>query len=127
MPDYCANIITIDSVPSFDDMVPFVPYFAVPNGCTYIDVFIKVPNNCYYIASDENHAPAAGACGAPGDLQNTIYLDISANCTDSTPTKLTKRLNYSEDPNGHILFIYVLDQTTGNVGGGAKTKKTMVG
>lgn len=124
MPDYCANIITVDSVPSFDEMVPFVPYFAVPNGCTFIDVFIKVPSECYYIASDQNSAPPAGPCGASDDLQNTIYLDQTADCTSSNPIKLTKRLNYREDPTGHTLFIYVVDQTdSGRIGGGSKSHK----
>jgi hypothetical protein len=127
MPDYCKNIVTVSSVPSIGLMEEFVPYFEIPNGCTSVEVFIKVPNNCYYIAGDNSSAPAGGACGTTNDLQHTIDLDQSTGCTNTTPTILSITLNYSEDPTGEILYVYTVDRSdNGKIRGGAKGVKTVI-
>ena len=124
MPDYCNNIVDVNSVPGIDDMIDFVPYFEVPDGCTSIEVYIRVPSNCYNIVRDVNSAPTGGPCGDPGDLQHTIILDLKAGCTNTTPTILRKTLNYREDPSGNYLYVYTVDNSTGgNVGGGSKGSK----
>ncbi|MEZ4720803.1 MAG: hypothetical protein R2813_02880 [Flavobacteriales bacterium] len=124
MPNYCQSVIEVNSVPSFPSMELFQPYFEVPDDCTSIQVFVKVPSECYYIASDSAAAPAGGPCGDPGDLQNCINLNQRSGCQGNTPQLLQITLNYSEDPNGAYLIIYAVDLSdSSSVKAGGKTKK----
>jgi hypothetical protein len=128
MPSYCENIVELDGVPPIDEMIEFIPYYAVPQGCMSIEVFIRVPNECYSISGTESHPPAEGACGNPGQLQQMISLNQIQGCTNPSPKVLSLNLDYCEDPQGHCLCIYTMDQSNGNrVGGVSKSKKKVHG
>ena len=127
MPSYCNNLVEVDAVPPIDEMIEFVPYYAVPQGCKSIEVFIKVPNECYSIIGTESHPPVDGACGSPEDLQQTISLNQTPGCTNNTPKVLSINLDYCENPQGHCLCIYTIDLSNrGSVGGVSKCTKKVV-
>lgn len=126
MPSYCTNIPVIDSIPEPDDMILYQPYFEVPAGCTSFKVHIMVPSNCYVISSDSSAAPASGACGSPSDLQHTIYILKNVPCSNTDRTQLIHTLAYEEDPNGHTLYVYVVDAANGTVKGAVKSKRKFI-
>jgi len=127
MPNYCSNIVEVDTIPIERDMQYFIPYCSPEAGCNQFVVKIKVPSNCYYILDDAPTPPPSGPCGAPGDLQHCIYLDQVEDCSSSIDLVLSLTLHYVEDPQGHALYIYTLDQFHGgNHRGGARTKKKFV-
>ena len=115
MPTYCNTIISVNSVPSVPSMENLRPYFEIATGATSFDVVFKVANDCLMIDSVTDGAPAAGACGDPSDYNVTIKLALQSGCTPSGETTLSHRLNYSENPAGHYINIYIEDTTTGEI------------
>lgn len=113
MPTYCDILPEVDFVPPMPEMTPYKPYFVIPAGCTSFEVFIKVESECYYIAANEPGFPSQGPCGDPADLQHVINLVKKGDCKSLAPAEriLNVTLDYCEDPTGHKMNIYVVDQS----------------
>lgn len=125
MPSYCSTFQSINFVPLIGDMELFKPYFIINDGETSFDVVIKVPSNCYFVASSASGFPPAGACGSPSDKNHLIEIDQTPNCTDTTEKLLNATLPYREDPTGEIINIYIMDKSNANSITGNKSKITV--